>query len=601
MDIPTDGGVLVIKGQPKKGTEIQDLCHPNYNEWLIDWRKFRSVWEGGRQFIDTYLAQYSTRENADDFKIRKDITYCPGHARTAVLETKNSIYERFIDLSREGGTQKYKDWVAGLKGGIDGTGITMNKFIGMTCLPELLVTSRVGVFVDAPKTEAVTLRDSENFMPYAYMYRAEDIRTWARKDSNSDLLTAVLLRDSIYTYDDDLGLISGTESRFRLVTKKMDSNDKPYIQVRYYNAKGEEVTADEDTINIPEIPFDFVELDHSILKDVADHQIALLNLASSDLNYCMKANFPFYTEEFDPKTELDTFVNAGDDWSDNKDGSQAKAKESDVKTAEVGPMNGRRYPKGTQRPQFIHPSADPLKASMKKQEEIRTEIRQLVLLSVSSLSPDAIKTDRDDQGLEAGLSFIGMTLETLERRIARIFALYENPENPNVATIKYPTDYRIRSDKDRREEADQLMEIMPKIPSTTYQKEVSKRVADLTMGHWISESDSKTIDSEINTAKIIVTDPKVLLEDLEKGLVSEETASEARLYPKGEIEKARKDHAERIARIQQAQASNKLENPAARGVDDLSVDKDEAVDEKKQSQNADTNDIPKSKTRGDAK
>lgn len=593
---------VVIKGQPKKGQEISNLVHPSYDNWSQDWIKYRTIWEGGRQFIDAYLQQYSNREDATDFAIRKKLTYSPGHARTAVLETKNSIYERFIDISRTGGSSKYQDWIAGRSGGIDGTGIDMNKFIGTVCLPELLVTRRVGVYVDAPAVETITKRDEQGFMPYAYVYKAEDIRTWSRKGDTSDELTAVLLRDTVYTYDAEFGLIDGTSSQFRLLTKVFDEESgKPQVLIRFYTAKDKELEDDRVILDLPEIPFDFVELDHSILSDVADHQIALLNLSSSDLNYCMKSNFPFYTEEFDPKTEL-PFATGGDEWSDNTQGTASNAQEADAKTANVGVMNGRRYPKGTTRPGFIHPSAEPLKASMAKQEEIRTEIRQLVLLSVSSLNPDVASSERDDQGLEAGLSFIGMTLQELERRIARIFALYENQNAPELPTINYPTDYRIRSEKDRREEADQLLEIMPKIASITYQKETSKRVVDLTMSHWMDNQTSKKIKTEIDDAKVIVTDPDVLLADHEKGLVSDETASAARLYPKGEVEKAKVDHALRIARIQAAQSAEKVPTDAgARGVDDLSVDNNEAAQEKKDSQDPNLNGEAKTKTRGKAK
>jgi hypothetical protein len=585
------------KGQAKKGQEINSIIHPTYKSCINDWYKFRYVWEGGCAFKEEYLERYSTRESENDFLIRKRVSYSPGHARTAVLETKNSIYERFIDISRSGGSQKYQDWVKGDKGGVDGAGVDMDTFIGTVCLPELLVTSRVGVFVDAPKADTVTKRDEEGFMPYAYVYKAEDIRTWAREGA-TDELSAVLLRDTVYTYDKDFGLIDGVESRYRLLKKTSKG-----VVIRFFNNEGLENENDRKLIEIPEIPFDFVEIDHSILNDVADHQIALLNLASGDLHYCMKANFPFYTEEFDAKTELDSFITQGDDFSDNPEGSEANAKESAVKTANVGIMNGRRYPKGTARPGFIHPSAEPLKASMSKQEEIRTEIRQLVMLSVSTLSPDAAKTERDDQGLEAGLSYIGLTLQALERRIARFFALYENQKNPDIASIKYPTDYKIRSEKDRREEADQLMEIMPKIPSPAYQREVSKRVAELTIGHWTDEKTMKKIDSEIDNAKIIVTDPEVLLADHEAGLVSDETASQARLYPEGEVEQAQKDHAARAKRILLAQTAGAGAEAkmGARGVDDLSADNNEAEDEKEISQSPILDPDGKTKTRGDAK
>ena len=38
-----------------------------------------------------------------------------------------------------------------------------------------------------------------------------------------------------------------------------------------------------------------------MIKDVVNHQIALLNLGSSDVNYALKSNFPFYIEQKDQR------------------------------------------------------------------------------------------------------------------------------------------------------------------------------------------------------------------------------------------------------------------------------------------------------------
>ena len=47
------------------------------------------------------------------------------------------------------------------------------------------------------------------------------------------------------------------------------------------------------------IPFILLDIGESLMKDVANHQIALLNLGSSDVSYALKANYPFYTEQQD--------------------------------------------------------------------------------------------------------------------------------------------------------------------------------------------------------------------------------------------------------------------------------------------------------------
>ena len=42
-----------------------------------------------------------------------------------------------------------------------------------------------------------------------------------------------------------------------------------------------------------------LDIGDSIIKDVCDYQIALLNLLSSDVSYALRANFPFLVKQDD--------------------------------------------------------------------------------------------------------------------------------------------------------------------------------------------------------------------------------------------------------------------------------------------------------------
>ena len=72
--------------------------------------------------------------------------------------------------------------------------------------------------------------------------------------------------------------------------------------------------------------------------------------------------------------------------------------------------------------------------------------------------------------------------------------------------------------------------------------------------------------------KTTPTNAETLLEDVDKGLVSTEFASDLRGYPQGEVEKAKKEHAERIARIQAAQQEAQIDKSKA-GQADKPMDK----------------------------
>jgi hypothetical protein len=331
------------------------------------------------------------------------------------------------------------------------------------------------------------------------------------------------------------------------------------------------------------------------MTDVADYQGALLNLASSDM-VAIASNFPFYVEQYNPQFDMNMLKQAGPD----DDGSEAVSQVSKDKKFDVGTTQGRRYPKGLDQPAFINPSSEPLVASMKKQDTMQKEIRQIINLSIANLEPTRASDEskqQDDKGLEAGLSYIGMELEYGEQEIAEIWAMYEGSTTP--ATVIYPTDYKLLSDEERRQEAKDCEEMMGKIPSHTYKQVMAKKIVKLTIGNKSTPDLLARIDQEIDSAVVIISDSAVVRSDHEAGLVGDQLASQLRGYPDGEYLIAQEDHAKRATRVLAAQTSNM--DSGARGVDDLGTDPDAAAKEKANSQDPDLDDSGKSKTRGKAK
>lgn len=575
---------------------IQDIIHPDYIRLSAIWRKFRLVFEGGGSFIDAYLKSFNSREDSRDFYTRKAVTYAPSHSKAAVMEVKNAIFQRMPEIKRANGTKSYKEAVAGRNRGVDFNGNTMNGFIGRLVLPDLLAIGRIGVYVDRhPLPEKASKADTLKRPPYLYTYRAEDIRSWS-KDPITQRLTSLLLRDATDEVDESTGLVTGTVVRYRFL-QVIDDN----VMVTFYDADSKEIS--RNTLDISEIPFVVFELSHSLLIDIADHQIALLNLASSDMNYAIKGNFPFYVEQYDPTAEMTNLREATDEQSDTGEplgiGTAGEAEDADTAknpSIRVGVTQGRRYPLGAEAPGFIAPPTAPLTASMEKQEQIKREILQLINLAVSTLKPSRASAEskrEDAKGLEAGLSYIGLELEYGERQIQLYWAMYENERiDPSVS---YPQNYSLRTDESRRIEAKELLEFMPQLPSKQAQKELAKEVSEILLGHRVTDQILQDVRDQIDKAKVIVIDPKVIALDLENGLVSTQTASEARLYPSGDVKVAQKEHAERAARIVAAQAG-----AGARGSDDIDPDpKTSGTKEKAASRNTDRDVDIKDKTRGE--
>lgn len=517
---------------------IIDIRHPQY--CLDKWNKWRLTYEADDEFITEYLHKFSIRESQHNFNLRRCLTYVPAFAASAVNDIKNSIFQRAIDITREGGSGSYQSAINGRNGGVDLLGSSMSYFIEHYVLKELLPMSKVGIYVDMPQLPGITKADQGSRHPYVYTYKIEDILSWTPDltDSPNEYL-AVLLRDNDYTIDPDTGLPTGTEVRYRYLYLKDKS-----VFVNFYNSDGDQIDS-TIKLDIPKIPFHIADIGSSLLAQVANYQIALLNLESSDLAYVLLSNYPFYTEQFDPRASSEF----------------TKSDESDD-VIEVGASQGRRYPANLERPAFIHPSSEPLKASIEKQDVLKRDIRILINLAVSNLSSSAESKQLDMTNLEAGLAHIGSVLQNAEMKIGEFWSLYESVSAP---TILYPEKYSLPDPENIRKEIEQDLRLSGSINSKTYRRELAKRIVHRSIGAHVPSTIIKTIESELSSADVPICDPEFITLDLEAGIVSQRTASAIRGYPQSDVEAAAVDHAKRLARIQAAQT------PKVNGVPDTSV------------------------------
>lgn len=279
----------------------------------------------------------------------------------------------------------------------------------------------------------------------------------------------------------------------------------------------------------------------------------------------------------------------------------------------MGVTKGRAYDIKANPPAFINPSSDPLRASMDLREEIAQEIKRLVNLGVEALGsklPAGMQA-LDTGGLEAGLSFIGLVLESGERKIAEYWAAYEDriKSRRKIATIKYPDRYSLKTDKDRIDEATSLSKIMSSVPGQTIKREISKSITQALLGGKVSVEVIQKINSEIEASSYTTSDPTTILSAVEAGLCGEQTGSMALGFDEKEHIQAKKDHAERAARVAQAQASvrgvgqNQADgqmggDPAARGVPELSANPAAGKQEKQQSRDRSLHDSKRRRVRG---
>ena len=542
-----------------KGKGVAAVRHPDYKAAELElYRDTISL--SAKEYIEKYLQKYTLRERAADFELRKLLTSLPAYAKAALNEVKNSIYDRIPDVVRTNCPKSYLDAVTGENGGVDLSGSTMTSFIGNEAILELIGMQRVGFFVDIPYLEgAISKLETSSVHPYTYIYEAEDILTW-KYDANHQLVN-VLLRHC-FDAEEKHGLVSGIDHDYYLFS----FNEAGLVERRTFSHEGEET--EFILTELTEIPFYIAKLPSSLLEDVARHQVTLLNLNSSDIHFAHSANFPLYVEQYDPASEAMNNIPTNSLVETAKRDEDYEGETS--KKVSVGSTTGRRYPKGFDAPAYIHPSPAPLKASMDKQNSLIQEIRQLMHLSLANMREDQRSADSrrlDNHGLESGLASIGVELEKAERKIQDFWCMYTG-ETPG--SINYPRSYELKSDAERIAEAKDLLEIQKTNPSPTFQREVSRQIANNLLGSRVTITVMETITKEINEAPIAYVDPATLHADIEAGLATTDTVSQIRGYASGEAEKAMKQRAERAAMIVAAQ-SVVGSNPAARGVEDLAT------------------------------
>jgi hypothetical protein len=223
--------------------KIIDSRHPTLFNMSLDWEKWRLTYKGGDEFRERYLTQFSKREDAQDYKERKEMTPVPGFAKSAINNIRNSIFQRLGDVVRSGGSTAYQQTIMGESGGVDKRGSTMNYFLGKQCLTDLLVMGKVGVYVDAPEIgEMATLAEAQSKRPYLYQYTLENILNFSCSNpEDPSEFQSVLLRDTVMQYDEMTLLPTGSALRYRLVWIDQRAG---LVNIQFFDPDGNEITRD---------------------------------------------------------------------------------------------------------------------------------------------------------------------------------------------------------------------------------------------------------------------------------------------------------------------------------------------------------------------
>lgn len=512
---------------------ITSIRSPLYSNMYDNWAKYRYTYQAGDTFKNIYLYPLSTREKPEDFDWRKKNTYPCASGANAVKEVIAGFSQRILKVRREVNSITYNNCIEGKAGGVDYSGNTLQTYLNKYVLPELLAMGRVGIFIDQHSDIGGTMYEQKNKHPYLYYYQTECILAW--RYANNSTLDTLLLQAAVPTYDDVTGLTNGETQEYRLYqVNEVGLVVTKYEIVEENNVKVERIKSTTLIEGLYEVPFVIVDIGQSLLTNVCDRQIALMNLQSTDMSYLLNANFPLYTESYKPGEQ-----NFG----------------QKPQPAKIGTTTGKRYVEGTDRPAFIHPSPEPLLASLKKQEQIEDEIRELVSLNISTLQgkhASAESKAKDQEPLEAGLTVIAAELERAELAVANFWCYFCGEDSTNNL-IKYPENMCLKSRSELRAEAKECTDLARQMTSLTAKKELQKEAGQ----YLYTPEQYKLIMKEIEDAKYVETDPINIEKDVASGLVDSATASQARGYAPELASKAAEEHMTKMKAIYEAQTSLK--------------------------------------------
>jgi len=526
--------------------DFQSLVRQSLVEDLTqmgEWIEWRYCYEGGETFRNLYLEKFSDRETKAEFERRRSLTPIPTYARREINRVKNSISQRFPDITRRGGSKVWRDAVVGDNRGVDRRGSSMNNFIATKLLSDLLVMGKVGVLVDAPRVVGETLADvPKNFRPYLNVYSREmvPISIPAPVESSSDF-SAVLLENRYVQVDHSTGTQTEVKT-FRYYYLDPERGDR--VTIQEIGEDGREAGPPILT-NLTEIPFVMFDIGGSLIRDVCSHQIALLNMISSDSNYAIDSNFPFMVRQ-------------------RGNGANFLVGEEDE--AEVGAKKGLFYDKNMNAPAFISPPTDPMKASLELRKELKTEVRELVTGAIADLG--------DDGTIDSGLAFIGQCLSEGENRIWDHWTAYESadPERRKKCVVAYPETWSLKTDQERIEEADAILDLMNKLPGQKGKKEAVKMAYDKLYRGKLDPALIDQIKAEVDAAAYTTSNYEIIEMAKVNGIVDPETAAVALGFNPEVAAKAEEAQARRAAAIVAAQAD--ADAGAAKGAKDLSIGDD---------------------------
>lgn len=532
--------------------------HPYYLAKIGTWEKARKAVSNDSSYVNKYLKQYSHRETLQEFNYRKQVTPNPSVTRISLNKLCKSVRAHLHDVSRKVENEKLAQALRGERAGVDGLGSNANTFIGGKPLRELLITGRVGIFC-ARDLAPQTVSDEENLAdPYLTVVPAEDILNWSTVPGYPQQYQNLVIRSQRAKIDPE-GLVEDYEevvTRYDLVEATPGNNVT--IRVRIYES-GSDIAVSDKSVDYPQIPFTMIDIEESPVVQALNNHDALLQLTSSDHFFLNQANFPLFTEQFDLNTEMQLeqkrrlSQRAEMSTVDEGDAPRGKTKDTTYE-ADFGVMKGRRYPKGTDRPDWVAPPTAHLDASYTKQDRLEERIKEIFDIDNLELKDTraTAESKREDK-------------ETLSGAIQTLFGLFERSERISYAhyqlffgtyllpQITFPADINLKSVAETLKNATERLKVRDDVNSIGMKRALTKQVAqDLFSDS--SDAEMEAIFAEIEASDFLVSSDYLIKLSKERRVNTEYILKQLAL-PASLADKFKADRLEELSEMVAAQTN----------------------------------------------
>jgi len=528
--------------------EINKLKHPEYLAFVPEWLKFWLSYQGGKQFVMSYLKRYSKRESKKDFENRMSVSYNPPDSQSAMNDVRDALLTHMQEVVRVGDPR----YIEMMENDVDTFRSSMTTFVGTEILPRLLAQGKVFVFVDAPPTGPLpatpsalpTRAEDPAQLPWLWAFHAEQCLSWTYADDGR--ITSCLIELGSDVVDPYTGLTIGISKEYRLLKllgpgEEFGPYTGPGVGVATTSADG--TIKRMDILNLKRVPVVEFKIAQALMTDIADMQVALMNLTSTDMAFLFRGNFPLYTEQYDPATAVIAPTGRKKRELSGAQNMDTELDDTDGRGSSIGSNTGRRYTKGVERPGYVSPPTENLRASMEKQAKIGQSIRAALDLAMTALSVAAVEQSgeskkQDRVGLSAGLRYIATQLENGEREINDIVHLYLGV-TPN-GTVEYPDKFTEPDEAEQDAQLKRLQDSRASVRSATYQRELSKRIAESQLTGETDDDTMKKIFAEIDAAPFFdesLGRSQIIASDVRERLISRGTGALLRGYSIDEVSK----------------------------------------------------------------